>query len=104
MSLSKSYGNLHTGEDKENLVAASRLNSVSLDQLDDPGGISVKERTKTFNRMASQTDVNTSNGHLKFSSKSVKRRNSRAIDFSSRRGSCRDDESHDSSSITTINP
>lgn len=104
ISLSKSYGNLHTGEDKENLLS-SRLNSVSLDQLDNEDNvISVKERTKTFNRMASETDV-TANGTKSLNIRSVKRRNSRAVDSSSRRGSgMRDDESHDSSSITTIDP
>jgi len=105
--LSKSYGNLHHLEDeqdnKENL-AASRNNSVSLDQLEPQDPISVKERTKTFNRLASETDLVTNNGFKHLSKSAVKRRNSRAVDFTGRRGSCRDDESHDSSSITTIDP
>jgi len=109
ISLSKSYGNLHTGEDKENRLSSmsSRLNSVSLDQLDNEDNvISVKERTKTFNRMASETDVTATHGSTKsINIRSVKRRNSRAVEhIGSRRGSCRDDESHDSSSITTIDP
>ena len=66
--------------------------------------ISVKERTKTFNRLASETDLVTNNGIRHLSKSAVKRRNSRAVDFTGRRGSCRDDESHDSSSITTIDP
>lgn len=74
--------------------------------------ISVKERTKTFNRMASEIDLNGQAGHYpirKSSSSSignaVKRRNSRATEqLSSRRSSSihRDDRSDDSASITTI--
>merc|ERR1711997_220605 len=58
---SKSYGNLTVERENEVLTQA-----VSLDQLDslpsstsleDAHAISVKERTKTFNRLASQTSV-----------------------------------------------
>lgn len=73
--------------------------------------ISVKERTKTFNRMASEVEVtnllkvanNVSNNHISsssISSNDKKRKNSRANRGSS---SHRDDlDSHDSSSISTL--
>ncbi len=92
--------------------------------------ISVKERTKTFNRMASETDVggssvslggSMSNLNQKFAAaaagqSAVKRRNSRAVDVmmggvrrasassSVGRGGGDDDATHDSASITTIDP
>jgi hypothetical protein len=92
--------------------------------------ISVKERTKTFNRMASETDVGGSSVSLggsmsnlsqKFAAaaagqSAVKRRNSRAVDVMmggvrrasassvGRGGGGDDDATHDSASITTIDP
>jgi hypothetical protein len=133
--MSKSYGNLSLGGDdnKENHGSSAAAGgttkleaSVSLDILEaiakENEKISVKERTKTFNRMASETDVGSSgslggslsNLNQKFAAtggqSAVKRRNSRAVDLmmggvrrsSAARG---DDEAcHDSASITTIDP
>ena len=123
LSHSKSFGNLTTVDEnnKENLLRASDA-SQSVDNLEAlaaakeaDGTISVRERTKTFNRMASETEVSSLSGStLRLSS--VKRRNSRAVESGgggSRRGSAfasgagggRDDaESHDSASITTLDP
>eukprot|EP00094_Tigriopus_californicus_P001571 TCALIF_01518-PA protein Name:"Similar to Sowahb Ankyrin repeat domain-containing protein SOWAHB (Mus musculus)" AED:0.28 eAED:0.28 QI:0/0.5/0.33/1/1/1/3/68/707 len=122
-------------EDKENsspddgghaMEVSGSLGAKSMPNLASEGGsgipslgpsgpqekISVKERTKTFNRMASEIDLNGQAGHYpirKSSSSSignaVKRRNSRAAEqISSRRSSSthRDDRSDDSASITTI--
>jgi len=112
ISLSKSFGNLTIDEDDK----FSKLEgSLSLDNLDalpskeNEKSISVKERTKTFNRMASETEIPSmmsSASSLTKLPSAVKRRNSRAIDFGSRRGSnLRDhDDTTDSSSITTIDP
>ena len=89
--------------------------SVSLDNLDalpkeDDKVVSVRERTKTFNRMASDSELpnsppvpSTSLNRLPLS---VKRRNSRAVDSGMRRISNRNDpdDTTDSSSITTIDP
>ena len=112
-SLSKSIGNLtvSNNEKMENKVEGS----VSLDNLDalpkeDEKVVSVRERTKTFNRMASETELpnsppvpSTSLNRLPLS---VKRRNSRAVDSGMRRISNRNDpdDTTDSSSITTIDP
>ncbi|XP_059078905.1 ankyrin repeat domain-containing protein SOWAHA-like [Tigriopus californicus] len=124
-----------SSEDKENsspddgghaMEVSGSLGAKSMPNLASEGGsgipslgpsgpqekISVKERTKTFNRMASEIDLNGQAGHYpirKSSSSSignaVKRRNSRAAEqISSRRSSSthRDDRSDDSASITTI--
>ena len=114
-SLSKSYGNLTAtsaassssiDEDKENFRLGA---SHSVDNLSEEA-ISVRERTKTFNRMAS--DVSLTGSSTKLSS-IVKRRNSRAIEMGmmSRRGSAHsnrgggeDDSLPDTSSITTLDP
>jgi len=86
-----------------------------LDNLDalpkeDDKVVSVRERTKTFNRMASDSELpnsppvpSTSLNRLPLS---VKRRNSRAVDSGMRRISNRNDpdDTTDSSSITTIDP
>jgi len=113
-SLSKSYGNLTDAEDKENSLPNKLENSVSLDQLDKENEqtISVRERTKTFNRMASETEIpnlSVSSLNLNKLPSAVKRRNSRAIDAISRRGSANrlfgdSLEDTDSSSITTLDP
>jgi len=110
ISLSKSFGNLTIEEDSFSKMEGS----VSLDNLDtlpnkeNEKSISVKERTKTFNRMASETEIPTmsSASSLTKLPSAVKRRNSRAIDFGSRRGSnLKDhDDTTDSASITTIDP
>ena len=102
-SLSKSYGNLTVDENKENMRMEG---SQSVDNLTkEQEQISVRERTKTFNRMASETEISGISGSTTRLS-SVKRRNSRAVDIGSRRSSAvsRDDESHDSASITTLDP
>ena len=143
LAMSKSYGNLSVGggdDNKENFgatVAAAKLEgSQSLDILEamakENEKISVKERTKTFNRMASETDVggggglgasnpslggSLSNLNQRFAAgqSAVKRRNSRAVDLmmggvrrsstTTSIGSRGDDEaSHDSASINTIDP
>ena len=102
ISLSKSYGNLTIDDNKENRLGGS----VSVDNLTKENeSISVRERTKTFNRMASDTEISSMSGStLKLSM--VKRRNSRAVDMGSRRGSAvsRDDDSQDTASITTLDP
>ena len=111
--MSKSIGNLtvSNNEKMENKVEGS----VSLDNLDalpkeDDKVVSVRERTKTFNRMASDSELpnsppvpSTSLNRLPLS---VKRRNSRAVDSGMRRISNRNDpdDTTDSSSITTIDP
>jgi len=111
---SKSYGNL-SGEDKENrgILATAR----SLDELDslpscaslqEEEAISVRERTKTFNRLASTASLtaeDTAAAAARVPS-AVKRRNSRAVDFPSRRGSVRQggEGEEDAASITTIDP
>jgi len=112
VNLSKSFGNLVVHEEDK----ASRIEgSVSMDNLDslpnkeNEKSISVKERTKTFNRMASETEIPsiTPASSLTKLPSAVKRRNSRAIDFGSRRGSNlrdHDNDTTDSSSITTIDP
>ena len=111
ISLSKSFGNLSVEDDKFSKIEGS----VSLDNLDalpnkeNEKSISVKERTKTFNRMASETEIPTMSSASSLSKlpSAVKRRNSRAIDFGSRRGSNLrdpDNDTTDSSSITTIDP
>eukprot|EP00092_Neocalanus_flemingeri_P004551 GFUD01004901.1.p1 GENE.GFUD01004901.1~~GFUD01004901.1.p1 ORF type:complete len:915 (-),score=199.65 GFUD01004901.1:565-3309(-) len=112
ISLSKSFGNLTVEDDEEKF--SKMESSISLDNLDtlpsteNEKSISVRERTKTFNRMASETEIPTmsSASSLTKLPSAVKRRNSRAIDFGSRRGSnLRDnDDTTDSSSITTIDP
>jgi hypothetical protein len=135
--MSKSYGNLSgSSDDKENYGAAKLEGSLSVDILEamakENEKISVKERTKTFNRMASETDVGGSSVSLggsmsnlsqKFAAaaagqSAVKRRNSRAVDVMMggvRRASASssvgrgggggdDDATHDSASITTIDP
>jgi hypothetical protein len=133
--MSKSYGNLSgSSDDKENYGAAKLEGSLSVDILEamakENEKISVKERTKTFNRMASETDVggssvslggSMSNLNQKFAAaaagqSAVKRRNSRAVDVmmggvrrasassSVGRGGGDDDATHDSASITTIDP
>merc|ERR1719237_2051958 len=95
---SKSYGNLTVEREDEVLTQA-----VSLDQLDslpsstsleDAHAISVKERTKTFNRLASQTSVLSEDlppasigASMQRLPSAVKRRNSRAVDMFTRRGS-----------------
>jgi len=111
ISLSKSFGNLSVDDDKFSKMEGS----VSLDNLDalpnkeTEKSISVKERTKTFNRMASETEIPSMSSASSLSKlpSAVKRRNSRAIDFGSRRGSNLrdpDNDTTDSSSITTIDP
>jgi hypothetical protein len=134
--MSKSYGNLSgSSNDKENYGAAKLEGSLSVDILEamakENEKISVKERTKTFNRMASETDVggstvslggSMSNLSQKFAAaaagqSAVKRRNSRAVDVMmggvrrasasssvGRGGGGDDDATHDSASITTIDP
>jgi hypothetical protein len=135
--MSKSYGNLSgSSDDKENYGAAKLEGSLSVDILEamakENEKISVKERTKTFNRMASETDVgggssvslggSMSNLSQKFAAaaagqSAVKRRNSRAVDVMmggvrrasasssvGRGGGGDDDATHDSASITTIDP
>jgi hypothetical protein len=134
--MSKSYGNLSgSSDDKENYGAAKLEGSLSVDILEamakENEKISVKERTKTFNRMASETDVGGSSVSLggsmsnlsqKFAAaaagqSAVKRRNSRAVDVMmggvrrasasssvGRGGGGDDDATHDSASITTIDP
>jgi hypothetical protein len=135
--MSKSYGNLSgSSDDKENYGAAKLEGSLSVDILEamakENEKISVKERTKTFNRMASETDVgggssvslggSMSNLSQKFATaaagqSAVKRRNSRAVDVMmggvrrasasssvGRGGGGDDDATHDSASITTIDP
>ena len=112
-SLSKSIGNLAvTNNDKMDKLEGS----VSLDNLDalpskeDDKAVSVRERTKTFNRMASETELPSSAPvsatSLNRLPLSVKRRNSRAVDSGMRRISNRNDpdDTTDSSSITTIDP
>jgi len=108
-NLSKSYGNLTapTDDDKENYRLEA---SQSVDNLSEEV-ISVRERTKTFNRMASDVSLTGSTSKL---ASIVKRRNSRAIEMSSmaRRGSSHsmhsnrgeDDSLPDTSSITTLDP
>lgn len=90
-SLSKSYGNLATSSSSS---LADSGQSQSLDTLDhlpshpsleDAHAISVKERTKTFNRMASTDDVQGLTGPTANRLPSaIKRRNSRAVEFPSR--------------------
>jgi len=113
LSLSKSIGNLVLAADTRETSRLEAAHSVDqLDQLSKEAEhlISVRERTRTFNRMASETEIGGSgslSGSTTRLSSLVKRRNSRAIDFGSRRGSAvsRDDESnHDSASITTLDP
>jgi len=111
-TLSKSFGNLTIDMDR----GLSLEGSVSLDNLDTvpskdlEKSISVRERTKTFNRMASETEISTMSSASSLSKlpSAVKRRNSRAIDFGNRRGSNlsrdHDNDTTDSSSITTIDP
>ena len=112
-SLSKSIGNLTAANnDKVDKLEGS----VSVDNLDvlpskeDEKVVSVRERTKTFNRMASETELPssaTSTTSLNRLPLSVKRRNSRAVDTGgARRISSRNDadDTTDSSSITTIDP
>ena len=91
---------------------------MSLDNLDSVPGkedekcVSVRERTKTFNRMASETDLppvsaSASTTSLNKLPPAVKRRNSRAVEMlGGRRASNRadHDDTTDSSSITTIDP
>jgi len=115
---SKSYGNLTVEREDEVLTQA-----VSLDQLDslpsstsleDAHAISVKERTKTFNRLASQTSVLSEelppasiSASMQRLPSAVKRRNSRAVDMFTRRGSSTrqgGDGDEDCASITTIDP
>jgi hypothetical protein len=147
LPMSKSSGNLT--DDKENFGGSGAASvhtkllegSQSVDILEamakENEKISVKERTKTFNRMASETDVGISGLGSAMSASSmsalggslsnlnqkypgggqsaVKRRNSRAVDLmlgGVRRSSTStsigsrgdDDASHDSASITTIDP
>eukprot|EP00088_Acartia_fossae_P069893 TRINITY_DN9223_c0_g1_i4.p1 TRINITY_DN9223_c0_g1~~TRINITY_DN9223_c0_g1_i4.p1 ORF type:complete len:401 (-),score=122.17 TRINITY_DN9223_c0_g1_i4:268-1413(-) len=92
---------LEASQSVDNLAAADEV-------------ISVRERTKTFNRMAS--DVSLTGSTSKLSSMAVKRRNSRAIEMgmmAARRGSAHstkglgggeDDSLPDTSSITTLDP
>jgi len=112
ISLSKSFGNLAIEDDDK---FSGIEGSLSLDNLDalpskeNEKSISVKERTKTFNRMASETEIPSLSSASSLSKlpSAVKRRNSRAIDFGSRRGSNlrdHDADTTDSSSITTIDP
>ena len=113
-SLSKSYGNLtatsssvnNLDEDKENYRLEA---SQSVDNLSEEV-ISVRERTKTFNRMASDVSLTGSTNKL---ATIIKRRNSRAIEMGmmSRRGSSHstrgggeEDSLPDTSSITTLDP
>ena len=115
LSLSKSYGNLNLEDNKENRLAEAAGGSLSVDNLTtdtaEEEGISVRERTKTFNRMASETEISAAAagvGGAVLKASIVKRRNSRAVDFGSRRGSSistgRDDDSQDTASITTLDP
>ena len=111
--MSKSIGNLTAANNEK----VDKLEgSVSVDNLDvlpskeDEKVVSVRERTKTFNRMASETELPssaTSTTSLNRLPLSVKRRNSRAVDTGgARRISSRNDadDTTDSSSITTIDP
>ena len=124
--MSKSYGNLSMAsaphqrdENKENnyrgMESAHSVDNLLAGSVGASGGgngnISVRERTRTFNRMASQTEMLAgASGSLAGSTTKlnaiVKRRNSRAVEFGARRGSTfgRDDDSHDSASITTLDP
>ena len=113
-SLSKSIGNLSL----ENSEKTTKMEgSVSLDNLDtvpskeDEKVVSVRERTKTFNRMASETELPSAPapaaGGLTKLPPAVKRRNSRAVEMmGGRRISNKSDhdDTTDSSSITTIDP
>ena len=115
-SLSKSIGNLSLeNSEKTNKIEGS----VSLDNLDavpskeDEKAVSVRERTKTFNRMASETELPAvpaalpGSGSLAKLPPAVKRRNSRAVEMmGGRRISNKSDhdDTADSSSITTIDP
>ena len=113
-SLSKSIGNLTSSTSDQQQV--NKLEgSVSLDNLDalpskeDEKSVSVRERTKTFNRMASETELPNNSASASASSRlppAVKRRNSRAVDMGMRRMSNRNDpdDTTDSASITTIDP
>ena len=112
-SLSKSYGNLtatssvnNLDENKENYRLEA---SQSVDNLSEEV-ISVRERTKTFNRMASDVSLTGSTNKL---ASIVKRRNSRAIEMGmmsrrgsnhSTRGGGEEDSLPDTSSITTLDP
>ena len=113
--MSKSIGNLNLENNEKTLKMEG---SVSLDNLDsvpskeDEKCVSVRERTKTFNRMASETDLPPASASASTSSlnklpPAVKRRNSRAVEMlGGRRVSNRaePDDTTDSSSITTIDP
>jgi len=117
---SKSYGNLTAEREDEVLTQAASLDQLQLDSLpssaslDDAQAISVKERTKTFNRLASQTSVlceelppTTAGSSMQRLPSAVKRRNSRAVDMFTRRGSQTrqgGDGDEDCASITTIDP
>jgi hypothetical protein len=110
-----SNGNLSrqtSSEEKENNSPSSELDGVFEAHSAAPNEtISVKERTKTFNRMASESDLGKQQakqnrhqqsmaGSRKTSNSSVRRRNSRASRASST--GPREDKSDDSSSINTI--
>ena len=100
-SLSKSYGNLSVDENKENRLEGSQ----SVDNLAQGAAekISVRERTKTFNRMASETDMAALTGSTSKLTM-VKRRNSRAVEIGGNRRASRDDDNQDAASITTLDP
>ena len=118
-SLSKSIGNLTSSNNTNSDSKVEKIEgSQSLDNLDSLPGkedekISVRERTKTFNRMASETELpNNPPSSSSAGSRlppAVKRRNSRAVEpglggvrrFSNRHDH---DDTTDSSSITTIDP
>ena len=108
-SLSKSFGNLSL--DAEENGAGLVGGAHSLESVLDEKGVSVRERTKTFNRLASETELPalSAASNLAKLPSAVKRRNSRAVELGLpgvRRASCvRDqDDTTDSSSITTIDP